>query len=65
MLSAAKHLLFLVENKQKQILRSAQDYSVGGFFQAACLLRDPPGASGCYNRQPWPQYWNRSKPRLS
>jgi hypothetical protein len=37
MLSAAKHLLFLVENKQKQILRSAQDDMVGA-FSAACWL---------------------------
>ena len=33
--AAAKHLLFLTENKQKQILRSAQDNVVGG-FSAAC-----------------------------
>jgi len=34
MLSAAKHLLFLTENKQKQILRSAQDDMTGGFWAA-------------------------------
>jgi hypothetical protein len=34
MLSAAKHLLFLIENKQKQILRSAQDDMLGGFFSS-------------------------------
>ena len=32
MLSAAKHLLFLVENKQKQTLRLAQDDMRRGFF---------------------------------
>jgi len=32
MLSAAKHLLFLVENKQKQIPRSARDDMVAAFF---------------------------------
>jgi hypothetical protein len=32
MLSVAKHLLFLLENKQKQILRSAQDDMVEAFF---------------------------------
>jgi hypothetical protein len=32
MLSAAKHLLFLVENKQKQIPRSARDDAVGAAF---------------------------------
>jgi len=35
MLSAAKHLLFLIENKQKQILLPRlrdQDDIVGGFF---------------------------------
>jgi hypothetical protein len=32
MLSAAKHLLFLVENKQKQIPRCARDDMVGTFF---------------------------------
>jgi len=32
MLSEAKHLLFLIGNKQKQILRYAQDDIVGGFF---------------------------------
>jgi YtcA family len=36
MLSTAKHLLFLTGNKQKQILRSAQD-DVGSFLSA--LLR--------------------------
>jgi hypothetical protein len=34
MLSAAKHLVFLIENKQKQILRSAQDDMLGGFFSS-------------------------------
>jgi len=38
MLSAAKHLVFLIENKQKQILRSAQDDMLGGFFSS--LLGD-------------------------
>jgi hypothetical protein len=33
MLSAAKHLFFLIENKQKQILRFAQDDTAGGFFR--------------------------------
>jgi len=32
MLSEAKHLLFLIENKQKQILRFAQDDILGDFF---------------------------------
>jgi hypothetical protein len=32
MLSAAKHLLFLVENKQKQIPRFARDDNAGGLF---------------------------------
>jgi len=32
MLSAAKHLLFLTESKQKQIPRSARDDMVGAFF---------------------------------
>jgi hypothetical protein len=32
MLSAAKHLLFLVENKQKQIPRFARDDIVGASF---------------------------------
>jgi hypothetical protein len=36
MLSVAKHLLFRIENKQKQILRSAQDDTVGGSF---CSLK--------------------------
>jgi len=35
MLSAAKHLFYLIEDKQKQILRSAQDDMTGG-FSAAC-----------------------------
>jgi len=30
MLSVAKHLLFLIENNQKRILRSARDDTVGG-----------------------------------
>ena len=34
MLRAAKHLLFLIENKQKQILRSAQDDMLGGIFSS-------------------------------
>ena len=37
--SAAKHLLFLIENK-KQILRSAQDDMLGGFF-SSLLVRAP------------------------
>jgi hypothetical protein len=32
MLSAAKHLQYLVENEQMQILRFAQDDSPAGFF---------------------------------
>jgi len=32
MLSAAKHLLFDIENKEKQIPRSARDDIAGGFF---------------------------------
>jgi hypothetical protein len=32
MLSGAKHLQYLLENKQLQILRSAQDDSAPGFF---------------------------------
>jgi len=35
MLSAAKHLLFLIEKNKKQILRCAQDDMLGG-FSAAC-----------------------------
>jgi hypothetical protein len=35
MLSAAKHLMFLVEDRPKQILRFAQDDMIGG-FSAAC-----------------------------
>jgi hypothetical protein len=31
-----KHLLFLVENKQKQIPRSARDDTAGGYFSSAC-----------------------------
>jgi hypothetical protein len=31
MLSGARHLLFLIENKQKQILRFAQDDRIGVF----------------------------------
>jgi hypothetical protein len=42
MLGAAKHLLFLIENKQKQILRSAQDDGGGGFFSS--LLEVPNNA---------------------
>ncbi len=34
MLSGAKHLQYLVENKQMQILRCAQDDSPGTFFAA-------------------------------
>ena len=34
MLSAAKHLLYLIENKQKQILRFAQDDMQGAFFSS-------------------------------
>jgi hypothetical protein len=34
MLSDAKHLHFLVENKRLQILRHAQDDSRGGFFRS-------------------------------
>ena len=34
MLSTAKHLLFLTKDEQKQILRSAQDDIVGGFFSS-------------------------------
>ncbi len=37
MLSVGEHLLFLTENnqnKQKQILRSAQDDILGGFFSS-------------------------------
>jgi len=34
MLSGAKHLLFVVENKQKQIPRSARDDIVGAFFSS-------------------------------
>jgi len=34
MLSAPKHLLFLIENKQKAVLRSAQDNMLGGFFSS-------------------------------
>jgi hypothetical protein len=33
MLSPAKHLLFLIENRQKQILRFTQDDMVRDFFQ--------------------------------
>ena len=29
-----KHLLFLIENRQKQILRFAQDDMNGGFFSS-------------------------------
>ena len=36
--SAAKHLLFLIENK-KQILRSAQDDMLGGFFSSLLVAR--------------------------
>jgi len=32
MLSGTKHLLFLVENKQKQIPRSTRDDTVEAFF---------------------------------
>jgi len=35
MLSVAKHLLFPLENKQKRILRSAQDDTIGS-FSATC-----------------------------
>ncbi len=35
MLSGAKHLQYFLENKQMQILRSAQDDSQGA-FSAAC-----------------------------
>jgi len=38
MLSAAKHLLFLIENKQKQILRCAQDDMLGVFFSSLLVL---------------------------
>jgi hypothetical protein len=38
MLSAAKHLLFLIGNKQKQILRSAQDDVGGGFFSSHLVV---------------------------
>ena len=34
MLRAAKHLLFLIETNKKQILRSAQDDMLGGFFSS-------------------------------
>ena len=38
MLSVAKHLLFLIENKQKQILRSTGDDIVGALFSRALGL---------------------------
>ena len=51
MLRAAKHLLFLIENKQKQILRSAQDDMLGGFFSSLLgfphSLCRPVGRSSC------------------
>ncbi len=34
MLSGAKHLQYLFDNEQKQILRSAQDDGQGGFFRS-------------------------------
>jgi len=43
MLSAAKHLQYLLENKQMQILRSAQDDSQGDFFRN---LQSAPDAGG-------------------
>jgi len=39
MLSGAKHLQYFFENKQIQILRSAQDDSRGLFPQPAGLLK--------------------------
>ena len=39
MLSGAKHLRYLLENKQMQILRCAQDDSRGGFFVQPALPR--------------------------
>ena len=38
MLSAAKHLQYLLKNKQMQILRSAQDDSRGDFFRSVLRL---------------------------
>jgi hypothetical protein len=43
MLSAAKHLFFLVENKQKQILRFAQDDTAGGLFRSLFSRAGPAG----------------------
>ena len=37
MLSAAKHLLFLIENKQKPIPRSTRDERVGVFSSSPLL----------------------------
>jgi hypothetical protein len=45
MLSAAKHLFFLIENKQKQILRSAQDDTAGGFFRSLPVMSGWPPAT--------------------
>jgi hypothetical protein len=54
MLSAAKHLLYFVESKQKQILRSAQNDVLTPFFQepteaaeSTCSL-----TQGALQRQP-------------
>jgi hypothetical protein len=38
MLSGAKHLQYLPENNQMQILRSAQDDSPGDFFRSLPVL---------------------------
>jgi hypothetical protein len=42
MLSGAKHLHYLLENKQMQMLRSAQDGSLGDFFHSLLEFK-----SGC------------------
>jgi hypothetical protein len=41
MLSGAKHRLFLIETKQKQILRFAQDDVPGTFIAPASLGKVP------------------------
>jgi hypothetical protein len=43
MLSAAKHLLYLLESKQKQILRFAQNDVLRAFFSILLEEQNPSG----------------------
>ena len=50
MLSAAKHLQYLLENKQMQILRFAQDDSIDEFFRSRFSPADTAVPTVCSSR---------------